>query len=72
MLENEILVRDGKPGAFCLLAGETELTDYQFDTRRIHHLFFRHSDLHSFAWGESAESGGKVCTVNPGCLTRRT
>ena len=57
-----------KPDAFRLLAGETELADYQFGTRHIHHLFCRHCGVHSFAWGESVELGGKLYTINLGCL----
>lgn len=57
-----------KPDAFRLLSGENELEDYQFNARHIHHLFCRRCGIHSFAWGNAPELGGKVYTVNVACL----
>jgi hypothetical protein len=57
-----------KPDAFRLLAGEGELTEYQFDAKRIHHLFCKHCGVRSFGWGDIPELGGKVYAVNVACL----
>ncbi len=57
-----------KPDAFRLLAGENELSDYQFGAGKIHHLFCRNCGVHSFGWGELADMGGKVYAVNVNCL----
>jgi hypothetical protein len=57
-----------KPDAFRLLAGESDLTDYQFGIKRIHHLFCRHCGVHSFGWADAPESGGKTYAVNVNCL----
>lgn len=57
-----------KPDAFRLLAGNVDLTDYQFGARKIHHQFCRHCGVHSFGWGDLADLGGKVYAVNVNCL----
>ena len=57
-----------KPDAFRLLTGETELTDYQFGARNIHHLFCRQCGVHSFGWGNLQDMGGKIYAVNVNCL----
>jgi hypothetical protein len=57
-----------KPDDFRLVAGETEFTDYQFGTRRIHHLFCRHCGVHSFGWADAPEMGGMSYAVNVNCL----
>ena len=56
-----------RPDAFRLLRGESELTDYQFGARHVHHLFCRHCGVHSFAWGDVPELG-KIYTINLACL----
>jgi hypothetical protein len=41
-----------KEGAFRLLAGESELAEYQFGARRLHHRFCKHCGVKVFSWGE--------------------
>ena len=55
------------PDAFRLLAGKTELTEYQFNTQTIHHLFCKHCGVRSFGWGDTPE-GGKFYAVHVACL----
>ena len=55
-----------KPDSFRLLAGKSELIDYQPDT--IHHVFCPHCGVRSFAWGESPDLGGKFYAVRVSCL----
>jgi len=38
-----------EPGGFSLLAGESDLADYQFGPQRIHHQFCRHCGVRPFA-----------------------
>jgi hypothetical protein len=57
-----------KPDAFRLLAGEAELTDYQFGSQSIHHLFCKHCGVSSFGWGDLPELSGKYYSVNVLCL----
>ena len=47
-----------RPDAFRLLAGEEALSDYRFNTGRVHHLFCRHCGVHSFGRGHIEEIGG--------------
>lgn len=56
-----------RPEAFRLLAGEDELSDYQFGAKNVHHLFCRHCGVHSFGWGEVPQLG-KMYAVNVNCL----
>jgi hypothetical protein len=55
------------PDAFRLLAGQTELTEYQFNTKYIHHLFCQHCGVRSFGWGEDADTG-KFYAIHVTCL----
>lgn len=56
-----------KPEAFRLLQGESELTQYLFNTRRNRHYFCRHCGVRSFGIGESPEIG-PVVGVAVNCL----
>jgi hypothetical protein len=52
-----------KPAAFRLIAGENDLSDYQFATKSGHHLFCRHCGVRSFARGNVPEIGGEFVSV---------
>lgn len=55
------------PEDFRLLSGETELTQYQFNTRKNHHYFCRHCGVRCFGIGNDTPIG-KMYGVNLGCL----
>ena len=56
-----------KPSAFRLLAGEGELSDYQFGSSSMHHLFCKHCGVRSFGTGKSPRIGPFV-SINLSCL----
>jgi hypothetical protein len=53
-----------KPDAFGLLAGEAELTEYLFNTKKNRHLFCKHCSVRSFGIGNVPELCGIVYGVN--------
>ena len=55
-------------GDFKLSAGEKELSDYQFNTKNIHHLFCSTCGIESFARGKRPTDGADVVAVNARCL----
>ncbi len=52
---------------FHLLTGEGETTDYQFNKRVIHHMFFKTCGILSYGTG-TAPDGAKMVAVNVRCL----
>lgn len=56
-----------QPEAFRLLAGNTDLSEYQFNNKSLHHLFCKHCGVRSFGRGEDSELG-KFYAVHVNCL----
>lgn len=46
-----------EPDAFRLLAGESDLAEYQFGQKRIQHMFCRHCGVRPFAKGYTEDTG---------------
>jgi len=57
-----------RPDAFRLLAGEGALSNYQFNSGRVHHLFCRHCGVRSFGRGHIEAIGGDFVSVSVACL----
>lgn len=47
-----------KADAFRLIAGEEVLSDYQFKSRRAHHVFCKHCGIRAFLRSDVPEMGG--------------
>ena len=56
-----------KEDAFRLLAGESELTQYLFNTKKNQHYFCKHCGVRAFGIGTETPIG-KMYGVNLGCL----
>ena len=52
---------------FKLVSGESELKDYQFGKKNVHHYFCSHCGVTSFASGKGPD-GKKMCAINIRCL----
>ena len=61
-----------QPNSFRLLAGESDLTDYQYGKKTAHHLFCKHCGISSFEWGQDKNLGGKFYAVKVACLDNVT
>ena len=58
----------GVPGAqFKLLAGEADLSDYQFGNKNIHHVFCRNCGVRAFSH-VTTKDGREMRAVNARCL----
>jgi hypothetical protein len=57
-----------KPDAFRALTGRDELTDYQFNTKSVHHAFCKHCGARPYGWGNIPEMGGDFVSINLACL----
>ena len=56
-----------KADSFRLLSGETELTQYLFNTKKNFHYFCKHCGVRAFGVGNETPMG-KMYGVNLGCL----
>ena len=57
-----------KPGAFRLLSGANDLSDYRFASKQGSHLFCKHCGVRSFERGNVPEIGGEYVSVKLACL----
>jgi hypothetical protein len=57
-----------KPGAFRLLTGQMDLSDYCKAGGAVHHLFCKRCGIRSFERGHLEVLGGDYVTINIACL----
>lgn len=57
-----------KPESFRLLAGEAGLSDYQFGSNSVHHLFCSQCGVQAFGRGYLEVIGGDFYSINLACL----
>jgi hypothetical protein len=57
-----------KPQDFRLVAGEADLSAYQFGSKAVHHVFCRHCGVRPFGRGHLEVLGGDFYTINVACL----
>jgi hypothetical protein len=57
-----------KPDAFRLVSGEADLSDYQFGSHSMHHLFCRHCGVRPFGKGHLDVLGGDFYSIAVACL----
>jgi hypothetical protein len=53
---------------FTLIAGDGELTDFQFNKRVAHHYFCSTCGIQSFARGKNPKDGADMVGINARCL----
>lgn len=51
-----------------LLAGESELTEYRFNSMRNRHVFCRHCGVRPFGIGHVPDTDEEIYGINIGCL----
>jgi hypothetical protein len=57
-----------KPDAFRLLTDESALSDYQFGSQSVHHLFCKTCGVRPFGRGYLEQIGGAFVSVKLACL----
>ena len=67
MQANALLAGRGQARRLQLLAGEGDLTQYLFNTRKNYHYFCKHCGVRAFGVGNETPIG-KMYGVNVGCL----
>jgi hypothetical protein len=61
-----------KPEAFRLLSDESQVTDYQFNTKSTHWPFCKTCGVRAYGMGDIPEAGGKFVSISVACLDDAT